>query len=145
MAKGRMLRAAILGIVLLLGGSSGASAGAEAALGQQGQGNMPLLRGDTWQAMDQDKKAAFLWGVFHVVSIEQELMRRYPELKRDSFVTKVVEGMAGVPLENAVRAIDQYYAAHPDKINLPVIMVMWKEMILPNIKTGIAGAPLQRK
>ncbi len=102
-----------------------------------------LLRGDLWQQMTADSKLAFIWGMGHVVDIEQALMERYPELKKDGFVMKVVEGMADIPMNDVVRKIDNFYKANPDKLDMSVAAVIWDTMIKPNIKTGIAGRPLE--
>jgi hypothetical protein len=106
---------------------------------------MPVLKGDLWQKMTHDEKVAFIWGFGHVVSIEQYLMEKYPELKRDSFVAKVVEGMADTPMNEVVARVDRYYDMHPNEIDKPVTSVLWDTMIRPNIKTGIAGHPLKNK
>ncbi len=106
---------------------------------------MPVLKGDLWQKMTHDSKVAFIWGFGHVVSIEQYLMEKYPELKRDSFVAKVVEGMANTPMNEVVARVDRYYEMHPNEIDKPVTSVLWDTMIRPNIKTGIAGHPLKNK
>jgi hypothetical protein len=106
---------------------------------------MPVLKGDLWQKMTHDSKVAFIWGFGHVVSIEQYLMGKYPELKRDSFVAKVVEGMANTPMNEVVARVDRYYDMHSDEIDKPVTSVLWDTMIRPNIKTGIAGQPLKNK
>jgi len=106
---------------------------------------MPILKGDLWQKMTHDSKVAFVWGFGHVVSIEFYLMEKYPELKRDSFVPKVVEGMANTPMNEVVARVDRFYELHPDQIEKPVTSVLWDEMIKPNIKTGIAGRPLDKK
>lgn len=106
---------------------------------------MPVLKGDLWQKMTHDAKVAFIWGFGHVVSIEQYLMEKYPELKRDSFVAKVVEGMANTPMNEVVARVDRYYEMHPNEIDKPVTSVLWDTMIRPNIKTGIAGHPLKNK
>lgn len=103
---------------------------------------MPVLKGDVWQKMTQDSKIAFIWGFGHVVSIEQNLMEKFPELKRDSFVAKVVEGMADIPMETVIARVDEYYNVNPQKIQSPVTNVIWDLMIKPNIQTGIAGRPL---
>lgn len=103
---------------------------------------MPVLKGDVWQKMTHDSKIAFIWGFGHVVSIEQNLMEKFPELNRDSFVTKVVEGMADIPMETVIARVDEYYLANPQKIETPVTNVIWDLMIRPNIKTGIAGRSL---
>ena len=52
---------------------------------------MPVLKGDVWQKLDPNAKVAFVWGAAHVIAIEQALMEEFPELKKDSFVAKVVE------------------------------------------------------
>jgi hypothetical protein len=105
--------------------------------------NAPLLNGLTWVKMSQDQKAAYIWGVGDIIDLEQEIMELYPELKRDSFVTKAVEGIGDVKINAIVINVDAYYRENPNKANLTVIRVIWDTMIKPNIKTGIAGKPLQ--
>ncbi len=110
--------------------------------GLQDSLGMPVLTGELWQKMDHNAKVAFIWGFGHAVTIEYHVMQKYPQLKRDSYVPKVVEGMANMPMNEVVARIDAYYSANPDKIKDPVTRVMWVTMIRPNIKTGIAGRPL---
>ncbi|MHC1743363.1 MAG: hypothetical protein AB9873_10070 [Syntrophobacteraceae bacterium] len=112
--------------------------------GLQDSLGMPVLTGELWQKMTHDSKVAFIWGFGHVVTIEQHLMDKYPDLKRDSFVVKVVEGMADIPMNDVVARVDQYYSANPDEIKEPVTKAIWETMIKPNIKTGIAGRPLKK-
>ena len=78
-------------------------------------------------------------------------MEEIPELRRESFVTKVLEaresrikaGTAVMTMNDIVKQIDQYYKDHPDQLEVPVIKVIWDVAIKPNIKTGIAGRPLK--
>ena len=103
----------------------------------------PLLQGITWVNMSQDQKAAYIWGAGDVIDLEQEIMEIHPELKRESFVTKAVEGIGDVRINEIVATVDSFYKAHPDQADLSVIRVIWDIMIKPNIKTGIAGKPVQ--
>ena len=103
----------------------------------------PLLTGKTWINMSQDQKAAYIWGAGDIIDLEQEIMEIYPELKRESFVTKAVEGIGDVKINDIVSIVDSFYKDNPDKANLSVIRVIWDMMIKPNIKTGIAGKPLR--
>ena len=103
----------------------------------------PLLTGKTWLNMSQDQKTAYIWGAGDIVDLEQEFMEIYPELKRESFVTKAVEGIGDVTINEIVSAVDAFYQDNPDQVNLSVIRVVWDTMIKPNIKTGIAGKPLR--
>ncbi len=106
---------------------------------------MPILNGDLWAKMTPDSKVAFVWGMWHVVSIEHYLMGEYPDLKRESFSAKVIEGSAGKPMtmNEIVALVDKYYETNPDERGKPVVAVIWTLMVKPNIKTGIDGRPLQ--
>ena len=103
----------------------------------------PLLTGNTWIIMSQDQKTAYIWGAGDIVDLEQEIMEIYPELKRESFGTKAVEGIGDVTINDIVSTVDAFYKDNPDQVNLSVIRVVWDTMIKPNIKTGIAGKPLR--
>lgn len=112
---------------------------------------MPLLNGTVWQKVDHNAKVGFVWGVAHVILIENVLMEENPELRRESFVTKALEarearikaGKASMTMNEAVYQIDQYYKDHPDQLETPVIRVIWEVAVKPYIKTGIAGRPLK--
>jgi hypothetical protein len=106
---------------------------------------MPVLKGDQWMTMDENAKVAFIWGAGHVVIIEQVLMDRYPDQKRDTFVTKVVEASANSPatMSQVAALVDKFYQDNPDKTDTPVMAVIWETMIKPNVKNGIAGKPLK--
>jgi hypothetical protein len=111
---------------------------------------MPLCKGEQWQKMDSNAKVAFIWGAAHVVLIENVLMEDIPELRRENFSAKVVEARrervrAGTALtiNQAIDAIDKYYKDHPDKLQVPVMVVIWEVGVKPQLKTGIAGRPLK--
>ncbi len=111
---------------------------------------MPLLKGEQWQKMDSNTKVAFIWGVAHVVLIENILMKEIPELRRENFSAKVVEARAArtaagarMTINQVVDSIDQYYKDHPDKLETTVMEVIWNVMIKPYLKTGVAGRPLK--
>jgi hypothetical protein len=111
---------------------------------------MPLLKGAQWQQMNPETKVAFIWGAAHVILIELVLMEEIPELRRDSFVTKVREARDEkartgkiMKINEVVSAIDQHYKDHPDQLEVPVMKVIWDVGIKPYLKTGIAGKPLK--
>jgi len=105
---------------------------------------MPVLTGTVWQKATKDEKVAFVWGFCHVVTIEQVLMVQLPQLKVENFSAKVVEGMAGMKMNDIVRKVDEYYAANPTQLDESVVRVMWDTVIKPNLKTNIAGLPIEK-
>lgn len=104
---------------------------------------MPVLTGDQWQRMDPDSKLAFIWGVGHVVTIEEHVVQRHPDLKREDFVAKLAEGLRGIPMNNIVQTVDNYYQANPQDRDLPVMRVIWRQIVKPKLKSGIGNAPLK--
>ncbi len=64
---------------------------------------MQMLTGDIWQKAPQDDKVAFVWGICHVVTIEQVLMKEFPSLKVENFSAKAAEGLAGLKINDIVR------------------------------------------
>ena len=145
--------ACVLGAFMLLAGIARTALAAETEEQKKVKENVSkqfsdmgvkLLTGTIWQKATQDEKVAFVWGFCHVVTIEQGLMETFPQLKVENFSAKVVEGMAGMKMNDIVRKVDEYYAANPTQLDTAVVRVMWDTVIKPNLKTGIAGRPLQK-
>lgn len=105
---------------------------------------MPVLTGDIWQTMTPEAKIAFVWGVGHVVTIEQHVEAKHPELKRPGFVTKLGEGLRGEPMNGIVRSVDDYYQDHPEDLDFPVMRVIWAQMVRPKLRTGVANQPMEK-
>lgn len=104
---------------------------------------MPVLDGESWQSMSPDAKIAFIWGVGHVVTVEEAVVQRHPELKRQDFVAKLGDGLRGVPMSSIIDRIDSYYRQNPEDRDLPVLRVMWTQIVKPRLKTGIADIPFE--
>jgi hypothetical protein len=103
---------------------------------------MPVLTGEEWQTLQPDTKIAFIWGIGHVVTIEENVITRHPELRRQGFVAKLAEGLRGVPMNAIIQEVDTYYQKNPDDLDLPVLRVIWSQLVKPKLKTGIADQPL---
>ena len=129
----------IIGFVLL----GMVFAGWNSGFCQQSEIKAPLLTGKTWTIMSQDQKTAYIWGAGDVIDLEQELMDIYPELRQENFAMKSAEGIGDVTINEIVSSVDSFYKENPAKKSLTVMEVIWHAMIKPNIKTGIAGKPLQ--
>lgn len=103
---------------------------------------MPVLTGEEWRTMDADAKLAFVLGVGHVVTIEENVMERHPELKRKGFVSKLGEGLRGVPMNSIISEVDTFYQANPGDLDVPVMRVIWRKVVKPRLSTGILDRPL---
>jgi len=131
---------AALGAVLAGGGAAFADQPAGVDTGKELQ-EMPLLTGVQWRTLSRDAKFAFVLGIGHVVTIERHVVQRHPELERDDFVAKLGEGLKGVPMQDIVQELDTFYRNNPDDLDLPVMRVIWAQLVKPKLASGPAGHP----
>jgi hypothetical protein len=68
----------------------------------------------------------------------------------ENFCAKVAESRrarvsagTAMTINQIISTIDQYYKDHPDKLEMPVLGVIWDVGVKPNLKTGIGGRPLK--
>jgi len=139
-----------IGLVVWTTHASGQAPKDSATVAKEAEQYMPLCKGEQWQKMDANAKVAFIWGAAHVVLIENVLMEDIPELRRENFSAKVAESRRervrtgkALTINQAIDTIDQYYKDHPDKLQTPVMLVIWEVGVKPQLKTGIAGRPLK--
>jgi hypothetical protein len=137
-------------IAALLGGLTGANIvvaaepSAPAATGTE-QNEMPVMTGQEWQLMHQDAKLAFVWGIGHVVTIEEHVLKRHPEMQGSDFIAKLAEGLKGIPMNGIVQTVDDYYKKNPGDLDLPVMRVIWGQIVKPKLATGIGDSPLNQQ
>ena len=97
---------------------------------------MEVLKGDTWIKMSEDEKISFLWGAGHVVTIMYVLAQKYPDDVKDPiFIGKIAEARGNKPMtmNEVSKYVDDFYSNNPDKIDTPVVEVIWHETIEPNL------------
>jgi hypothetical protein len=107
------------------------------------QSDVPVLKGDLWTTASQDSKVAYVWGMCSMIEVERIVMMRIPELKVRNVSAVAAEGLQNVPMNDIVRAVDEYYKANPGNLDVPVLKIIWDTMIKPKVKTGVAGRPLK--
>lgn len=106
------------------------------------QSDVAVLKGDLWTTASRDSKVAFVWGVCSMIEVERIAMEMIPELKVRNVSAVAAEGLKNVSLNDIVRAVDEYYKANPGSLDVPVLRIIWDTMIVPKVKTGVAGRPL---
>ena len=139
-------------MVVALFGFSPSIAAEEAATGAKldaqkypllSQSDVPVMKGDLWTTASQDSKVAYVWGVCSMIEVERIAMTRIPGLKVRNVSAVAAEGLQNVPMNDIVRAVDDYYKDNPGNMDVPVLRVLWDTMVKPRVKTGVAGRPLQ--
>ncbi|QAZ66649.1 hypothetical protein [Solidesulfovibrio carbinolicus] len=87
---------------------------------------VPVVTGEHWTKSTPQERKAFLVGAATIIELEQEVQGDTPPKK--TTIDVWCKGLAPYSFDQMVTAIDQWYAANPDKVTRPVVEVMWYEL-----------------
>ena len=123
------LAGGMLGIVLLAGTTT-------AALGQHLSENeelmVRLINGNHWVESDEKAKIGYLYGLENFAEVEQAMHGDNVPADDASLVPVLVRGLSGKSVEDVMEELDAFYAAHPEKLERPVLETIYLELALPN-------------
>jgi hypothetical protein len=94
---------------------------------------VPLVDGTHWTKSSPEIKKAYLVGLSNAIQVDVAYQADNPKASASDFSPKVVKGMKGHTLETALASIDNWYAAHPDQLQRPVVETIWFEMVVPGL------------
>lgn len=131
-----------LGLFMLLACPLAASAAESASDVKSGPAGNPveLLTGKIWQESSPETKQAWLFGVDSAVAVEHAVIERMREnaknkknaIQPSPFVMNWMKAFGSNDTRaDIVRQINEWYSAHPDQLDRPVMDVIWYEIIVP--------------
>lgn len=100
------------------------------ALGQARE--VPVVTGEHWLKSTPQERKAFLVGAATIMELEQEVQGTPPPPPDKSLIDVWCRGLSHFTFDQMVKAVDDWYAAHPDKLARPVVEVLWYELAKPN-------------
>ena len=95
---------------------------------------IPLITGEHWTKSTEEMKKAYLVGVANIVQVETAYAAATPPSDAQSVVPRMVKGLKGQTLDGVRDGLNKWYAAHPDRLQRPVIETIWFEMVVPGLR-----------
>ena len=95
---------------------------------------VPLNTGEHWTKSSEQLKKAYLVGIANVVQVETAYAGSNPPAEAQSVVPRLAKGLKGHTLDSVRDALDAWYAAHPDRLQRPVIETIWFELVVPGLQ-----------
>jgi len=95
---------------------------------------IPLVTGEHWMKSSEELKKVYLVGIANVVQVEVAYHGASPPPDSQSFLPRLVKGLKGQTLDSVREGLDKWYAAHPDRLQRPVIETIWFEMVVPGLQ-----------
>jgi len=95
-----------------------------------------LVNGTLWTKSTEDQKKAYLIGIANLAQIEMAYEGSTPEADAHSIIPRMQKGLKGQTLDSIREGLNKWYAAHPGKMDQPVIETIWFEMVVPGLQTN---------
>jgi len=94
-----------------------------------------MVDGKLWQESVNSDKMSYLIGASNFISLEHayQLNGANPPTNKQSSIPDFYTNIEDVTLDKAIATIDDWYAAHPDKLDKPVLAVIWETLVEPNL------------
>ena len=95
---------------------------------------VPIVTGEHWTKSSEEMKKAYLIGVANVLQVEVAYEGPNPPADAQSIVPRFAKGLKGQTLDGVRQGLNDWYAAHPDRLQRPVIETIWFEMVVPGLQ-----------
>ena len=104
-----------------------------AACGVARAQEVPLVTGEHWMKSSEEMKKAYLVGIANITHIEIVYQGSTPAADAQSVLPRLVKGLKGHSLDTVREGLNSWYAAHPDRLQRPVVETLWFEMVVPGL------------
>lgn len=95
---------------------------------------VPLVTGEHWMKSTEEMKKAYLVGMANIVHVQLAYEGATPASDAQSILPRMAKGLKGQTLDSVREALNKWYAAHPDRLQRPVVETIWFEMVVPGLQ-----------
>ena len=97
----------------------------------------PTVTLERWQNANEDERYSFLVGFMTMLDIEHSWQGDHPRPYKESLIGCWYQGLKGMTYKEVYTAIQDYIAAHPGDLELPLPQVIWFELVQPKVADKI--------
>lgn len=90
-----------------------------------------------WQNAAENERYSFLIGFATMLEIERTWQGDNPRPYRESLIDCWYQGLNGMTYKELYTSIENYIAAHPNDLDLPLPQVIWFEIVQPKVADKI--------
>jgi hypothetical protein len=95
---------------------------------------VPLVTGKQWTESTEQMKKAYLVGIANVVQVDVAYHAGNVPPDSQTIVPRLARGLKGHTLDSVRDGLDRWYAAHPDRLQRPVLETIWFELVVPGLQ-----------
>ena len=97
----------------------------------------PVVTLHNWQNAAENERYSFLIGFVSLLDIEHSWQGEHPRPYKESLIDCWYQGLKGMTYKELYAVIENYIAAHPGDLALPLPQVIWFEVVQPKVADKI--------
>jgi hypothetical protein len=93
--------------------------------------DIPLANGERWQASSRPEKISYIIGISNLMVLEYLYQEGAGQRPSDdqTIIQRLYHAAEGKTLDAMIAEVDQWYSDNPDKLQEPVLIVIWNEVV----------------
>lgn len=92
-----------------------------------------LADGNDWKSSTETERAVYLVGISNMISVGNAYDQRKVPGQDKTFMRQAARGLSGTTVPEAMRRVDAWYAANPNQLDVPILSVLWIDVVKPRI------------
>jgi hypothetical protein len=96
----------------------------------------PFVDGDLWSVSSDEEKTSYILGASDFMTMEYVSQMEYAKptpTTKQTTVQSFWKGLNGHTMDSVVEVVDAWYENNPDSMDTPVLVVIWNEIVEPNL------------
>ena len=95
-----------------------------------------LADGNDWNKSSDSERNAYLVGISNMISVGNAYdMKKVPGEDK-TFMRQAYQGLRETTIPEAIRRVDAWYRANPGRLDVPVLSVLWIDIVKPRLTHG---------
>ncbi len=90
---------------------------------------IPQADGNLWVTSNLQQKQAYLIGVVNTLSVQNALQIKRGAIDKNAPSSRLLQATSLRSIGQMINTLDQWYAANLDKLDTPVIGVIWMKIV----------------
>jgi len=93
-----------------------------------------LADGNDWKGSSESERVAYLVGISNMISVGNAYDQKKVPGQDKTFMRQAARGFSGNTVAQAMKRVEAWYAANPDRMDVPVPSVLWVDIVKPRLK-----------
>ena len=95
-----------------------------------------LADGNDWNNSTDSERNAYLVGISNMISVGNAYDTRKIPGEDRTFMRQAYLGLKGTTIPEAVQRVDAWYRSNPDRLDVPVLSVLWINIVKPKLDSS---------